>query len=68
MHEELGSQNIRVDTIIHNATNDFIFNGDQRKKIDDIEWQDFQNQIETSQKGFLNLLNIPPNPRPPLQI
>ena len=58
MHEELASQNIRVDTIIHNAINDFIFNGDQRKKIDTIEWQDFQNQIETSQKGFLNLLNI----------
>ena len=58
MHEELASQNIRVDTIIHNAINDFIFNGDQRKKIDAIEWQDFQNQIETTQKGFLNLLNI----------
>ena len=58
MNEELESQNIRVDTIIHNAINDFIFNGDQRKKIDTIEWQDFQNQIETTQKGFLNLLNI----------
>ena len=58
MHEELASQNIRVDTIIHNAINDFIFNGDQRKKIDTIEWQDFQSQIETTQKGFLNLLNI----------
>ena len=32
MHEELVSQNIRVDTIIHNAINDFIFNGDQEKK------------------------------------
>ncbi len=58
MHEELESQSIRVDTIIHNAINDFIFNGDQRKKIDNIDWQDFQNQIETSQKGFLNLLNV----------
>ena len=58
MHEQLESQNIKVDTIIHNAINDFIFNGDKRKKIDNIEWQDFQKQIETSQKGFLNLLNI----------
>ena len=57
MHEELASQNIRVDTIIHNAINDFIFNGDQRKKIDTIEWQDFQNQIETTQKG-LSLIHI----------
>ena len=31
MHEELGSQSIRVDTIIHYAIYDFIFNGDQRK-------------------------------------
>ena len=27
-------------------------------KNNTIEWQDFQNQIETTQKGFLNLLNI----------
>jgi 3-oxoacyl-[acyl-carrier protein] reductase len=37
IHEELASQNIQVDTIIHNAINDFIFNGDQRKKIDTID-------------------------------
>ena len=30
----------------------------KEKKIDAIEWQDFQNQIETTQKGFLNLLKI----------
>ncbi|ABM71630.1 Putative dehydrogenase [Prochlorococcus marinus str. MIT 9515] len=58
MHDELHNKDIKVDTVVHNAINDFVFNGDQRKKIDTIEWQDFQNQIETSQKGFLNLLNI----------
>ena len=58
MSEELSDQNIIINTIVHNAINDYKFNGEQRKKIDEIDWQDFQNQIETSQKGFLNLLNI----------
>ena len=58
MKDELESQNISVDTLIHNAINDFIFNGEERKKIDNIDWKDFQDQIETTQKGFLNLLNI----------
>ena len=58
MNDELISKSIRVDTIVHNAINDFVFNGDQRKKIDALDWQDFQSQIETTQKGFLNLLKI----------
>jgi len=58
MNEELSDQKIFVNTIVHNAIDDYKFNGEQRKKIVEIEWQDFQSQIETSQKGFLNLLNI----------
>ena len=58
MRKDLSAQNIIINTIVHNAINDYKFNGEQRKKIDDIDWEDFQNQIETSQKGFLNLLNI----------
>ena len=58
MSKELSDQKITINTIVHNAINDYRFNGEQRKKIDEIDWQDFQNQIETSQKGFLNLLNI----------
>ena len=58
MRKELSDQKIIINTIVHNAINDYKFNGDQRKKIDEIDWQDFQNQIETSQKGFLNLLNV----------
>mgnify|MGYP001248083727 FL=1 len=57
MNKELSDQKIIIDTIVHNAINDYKFNGEQRKKIDEIDWLDFQNQIETSQKGFLNLLN-----------
>ena len=58
MYEQLKDKNIFVDTIIHNAIDDYIFNGDQRKKIHEIEWEDFDNQIQTTQKGFLNLLKI----------
>ena len=58
MSKDLLDQKITINTIVHNAINDYKFNGDQRKKIDEIGWQDFHNQIETSQKGFLNLLNI----------
>ena len=58
MSQELSDQTIIINTIIHNAINDYKFNGAKRKKIDEIDWQDFQNQIETSQQGFLNLLNI----------
>ncbi len=55
---ELSNKRIQVNTIIHNAINDYSFNGDDRKKINEIEWNDFQNQIETTQKGFLNLINV----------
>ena len=58
MNKELLDQKIIVNTVVHNAIDDYKFNGEQRKKIDEINWQDFQNQIETSQKGFLNLLKI----------
>ena len=58
MSKELLDQKIIVNTVVHNAIDDYKFNGEQRKKIDEINWQDFQNQIETSQKGFLNLLKI----------
>ena len=58
MHKELTDRKIFINTIVHNAIDDYIFNGDDRKKINEIEWTDFQNQLETSQKGFLNLLQI----------
>ena len=58
MQKELVHNQITITTIIHNAIDDYSFNGDQRKKINEIEWFDFQRQIETSQKGFLNLLQV----------
>jgi len=58
MQKELSEKQIEVTTIIHNAIEDYSFNGEERKKINEIEWSDFQKQIETSQKGFINLLNV----------
>ena len=58
MRKELSKNQINVTTVIHNAIDEYIFNGEERKKINEIEWLDFQKQIETSQKGFLNLLQI----------
>jgi len=58
MSKQLSDKEININTVVHNAINDYKFNGEQRKRIDKINWQDFQHQIETSQKGFLNLLNV----------
>jgi len=58
MQEYLSEKGIEINTLVHNAINDYKFNGDLRKRIDEISWQDFQNQIETSQKGFLNLIHV----------
>tara|TARA_B100000614_G_scaffold96188_1_gene86906 strand:+ start:9563 stop:10327 length:765 start_codon:yes stop_codon:yes gene_type:complete len=58
MNKNLCNADMIPTTIIHNAINDYKFNGDQRKKINELEWLDLQNQIETSQKGFLNILNV----------
>jgi len=58
LNDQLCRENLIPTTIIHNAINDFVFNGEQRKKLDELEWEDFQKQIETSQKGFLNILSI----------
>jgi len=58
MEKKLKSEKLNINTIIHNAIDDYSFNGDLRKKINEIDWLDFQKQIDTSQKGFLNLLNI----------
>ncbi len=44
-------------TIVHNALADFTFNGDARKKLDTIEWQDFNAHAETALGGALNLIH-----------
>tara|TARA_Y100000589_G_scaffold67412_1_gene59130 strand:- start:415 stop:1179 length:765 start_codon:yes stop_codon:yes gene_type:complete len=58
MQKELNNNQMSITTIIHNAIEDYSFNGEQRKKINEITWLDFQKQIETAQRGFLNLLQV----------
>ena len=43
-------------TIVHNALADFTFNGDLRKKLDEISWTDFSAHSETALGGALNLI------------
>ncbi|MEC7984303.1 MAG: 3-oxoacyl-ACP reductase [Myxococcota bacterium] len=50
--EQLGSPT----TVVHNALADFVFNGDARKKIDEMGWDDFQAHALTGLKGALNLI------------
>jgi len=44
-------------TVVHNALADFVFNGDARKKLDDMDWKDdISAQSETSVGGALHLI------------
>ncbi|MEO3388667.1 3-oxoacyl-ACP reductase [Mesorhizobium sp. CAU 1741] len=43
-------------TVVHNALADFSFNGDARKKLDALSWEDIAPHFETATKGALNLL------------
>lgn len=45
-----------ITTIVNNALIGFSFNGDLRKKLDDIEWNDFQTQFEGGVMAALNTL------------
>lgn len=45
-----------VTTIINNALIGFSFNGDLRKKLDEIKWDDFNTQFEGGVRATLNTL------------
>lgn len=45
-----------ITTIVNNALIDFSFNGDDRKQLDTIEWEDYNQQLEGSIKATLNTL------------
>jgi 3-oxoacyl-[acyl-carrier protein] reductase len=44
-------------TLVHNALADFVFNGDARKKLDEMQWEDFDAHMQTGLRGALNLLH-----------
>jgi len=45
-----------VTTVVHNALVDFRFDPAARKEADDIDWDDYQTQIDGSVRGALHLL------------
>lgn len=45
-----------ITTIVNNALIDFSFNGDLRKKVDSIGWEDFQTQFEGGVMAALHTL------------
>ena len=44
-------------TLVHNALADFVFNGDARKKLVEMEWEDFDAHAQTGLRGALNLIH-----------
>ncbi len=43
-------------TVVHNALADFVFNGDARKRLVDMDWDDIDSHLVTGLKGALNLI------------
>jgi len=43
-----------INAVVNNALADFKFNGDARKKILDMPWEDLNQQLEVALKGVLN--------------
>ena len=43
-------------TLVHNALNDFVFNGDERKRLTDMRLDDFTNQASVAVGGALNCI------------
>lgn len=44
-------------TLVHNALADFVFNGDARKKLVEMDWEDFDAHAQTGLRGALNLIH-----------
>ena len=44
------------DVVINNAMTDYVFNGEARKKADEIEWGDILNHLNVTVQGSLNLI------------
>ncbi|MEJ8778761.1 3-oxoacyl-ACP reductase [Pseudogracilibacillus sp. ICA-222130] len=45
-----------ITTIVNNALIDFSFNGDDRKKLDTIGWEDYQTQLQGSVQAVLHTM------------
>ena len=45
-----------INSVVNNALADFAFNGDARKKLLDMPWEDLNQQLEGAVKGALNTM------------
>ena len=63
MYKEINSHfNSHPDILINNAMANYVFNGDLRKKAEDISWKEIQDHLDVTIKGSLNLIQaLTPN-------
>ena len=57
MYKEINSHfSSYPDILINNAMANYVFNGDLRKKAEDISWKEIQDHLDVTIKGSLNLI------------
>ena len=57
MYKEINSHfNSYPDILVNNAMANYVFNGDLRKKAEDISWKEIQDHLDVTIKGSLNLI------------
>ena len=57
MYKEINSHfSSYPDILVNNAMANYIFNGDLRKKAEDISWKEIQDHLDVTIKGSLNLI------------
>ena len=63
MYKEINSHfSSYPDILINNAMANYVFNGDLRKKAEDISWKEIQDHLDVTIKGSLNLIQaLTPN-------
>ena len=63
MYKEINSHfSSYPDILVNNAMANYVFNGDLRKKAEDISWKEIQDHLDVTIKGSLNLIQaLTPN-------
>ncbi len=57
MYKEINSHfSSYPDILVNNAMANYVFNGDLRKKAEDISWKEIQEHLDVTIKGSLNLI------------
>ena len=57
MYKEINSHfSSYPDILVNNAMANYVFNGDLRKKAEDISWKEIQDHLDVTIKGYINLI------------